>query len=1420
MKKLVILKFDGNFESGFQVNLEIANEEHRAYFISYTTNLPENISTSQILNNWHEIYCSLDSQFRIKSGGSSRGNLESLKQECKRESINLVASFNQWLNAPSFTFIANSIKELNPQDEIRIIIITSCHELRQLPWHLWDVLTELPLVEVALSSPNAERGERPYREKIRILIILGDHTEINIHQDKQYLQSFCGNDAEIILLQQPSRKQLNNYLQDNLGWDILFFSGHSQTQGMQGRIYLNDSDSLTMAELRDALQVAIQKRLQIAFFNSCDGLGIAYELKQLNIPQVIVMREPVPDKVAQEFLNYLVQQFTSGKSLYISVRNARLELQKLESDFPCASWLPVIVQNQTETPPTWQSLGIISFCPYQGLEKFTEEKAKYFFGRDKATSGLVAAVNNRPLVAVIGASGSGKSSLVFAGLIPQLRRDTVNNWLIIAFRPGKNPFESLAVALVSALNLPEDERRLVELELDINLKGDRSTLENFIANLTDGDRLGEDVTRVLLIADQFEEIYTLCTESESRKTFLDSLLQAVKNAPFFTLVLTLRADFLSRALDDYEPFGRALQEYQLEPVVRMSREELEQAITHPATQLGFEFERGLSNTIINDIQDGDGRLPLLEFTLTQLWKQQHSGRLTHQAYKNIGGVEKALANYADAVYAQLSDSERKKAQRVFIQLVQPGEGTEDTRKLATIEDVKPNNWNLVTYLADKRLVVTNRNESTNEETVEVVHEALIRHWERLRRWMQENRRFRIWQQGLIVALQQWMDSNKDDGALLRGATLAVAEDWLKQRGGEVSKVQRRFIEKSVGLQERERKQKQRLRRRIIAGLAGALLLSLSLAGFGWWQWQEARIRGMNTSILSIEAFLTSKLDLEALTEAVRIAKDLQKNPLGVPEDTKIRTVITLQKVVYGVRELNRKPSSLESTDSTEGNTELPSLTEIPSKPVDYYRHTGNSNIDIYGFEDGKIKIIKKDRQIVKTINTDTPSCRTCMEDIKLSPDGKTFISFDKYSGEIKLWSIDGEEIQIFKGHEENLNYWPLRGDPLPLITDVNFSPDSKTIVSSGLDGKILLWSKDSAEPQIVKNNLPSVQSVEFSLDGNTLTSINSDGMTQIWSVNGKKLQSLELEGEEGNSLSFDSIKFSYDGNNIIAGGYDSPLTLWNKNGKLLRKFDNDYGSTSEVKFSLNGNIISGGGGGIRIWSKDGKLLKSFKAFEQPTFSYQTPRMDFSLNGNIAVVNNAAIELWNQDGKLQKTIKEDDTYYQDISFSPDGNIIASISDKRIELWSKGGKLLQSIEDNGYIVDFSLNGNIIASADGRRINFWSKDGKLLGKGHSVGSITSISFSSKSDIIASGDDEGIIKIWNKEGKELQTIKTPSQIKSLSLSPDGKTLIYSGDKVILLHFDLDDLLKKGCDWLHDYLKNNRDVSAEDRRLCDNIKR
>ncbi|WP_238360925.1 CHAT domain-containing protein [Iningainema tapete] len=328
MKKLVILKFDGNIDSELHVTLEIGNDGERPYQ-TITGKLPGNNTITPLLNTWHNTYRSRYGQYRIKNPKITNVNIEALNEACQQQSQQLLESFNTWFQSKSFSPIISCLEQLKPEDEIRVIICTECQELRKLPWHLWDVLTNYQGAEIALSSPHAERGNRPYREKIRILIILGDSTGIKVEADKQELETYCG-EAEIVLLKEPSREKLNQHLQDNIGWDILFFSGHSLSQGTQGRIFLNRHESLTMAELRDALQIAIQRRLLLAFFNSCDGLGIAYELEQLNIPQVIVMRLPVPDKVAQEFLKYFLQQFTGGKSLYISVRNAREQLRSLE----------------------------------------------------------------------------------------------------------------------------------------------------------------------------------------------------------------------------------------------------------------------------------------------------------------------------------------------------------------------------------------------------------------------------------------------------------------------------------------------------------------------------------------------------------------------------------------------------------------------------------------------------------------------------------------------------------------------------------------------------------------------------------------------------------------------------------------------------------------------------------------------------------------------------------------------------------------------------------------------------------------------------------------------------------------------------------------------------------------------------------
>ncbi len=274
---------------------------------------------------------------------------------CQQLKINL----DNWLDSPEFRTIERQLrKELHPEDEIHFIIQTEDNQLRKIPWYNWQFFEDYPHAEMSLSSLNFEPGKIKHTsgKKVRILAIIGDSTGIDVETDKQLIANLTG--VEAVFLVEPQRQQLDELLWDKRGWDILFFAGHSNTQYDDniGNIYINNTDSLTINELKNALHKAIERGLQLAIFNSCEGLGLAAQLTDLHIPQIIVMREPVPDSVAQQFLKHFLTIFAYGESFYLAVREARERLQGIEGEFPGASWLPVIFQNPAEIPPTWQQL--------------------------------------------------------------------------------------------------------------------------------------------------------------------------------------------------------------------------------------------------------------------------------------------------------------------------------------------------------------------------------------------------------------------------------------------------------------------------------------------------------------------------------------------------------------------------------------------------------------------------------------------------------------------------------------------------------------------------------------------------------------------------------------------------------------------------------------------------------------------------------------------------------------------------------------------------------------------------------------------------------------------------------------------------------------------------------------------------------
>ena len=481
-------------------------------------------------------------------------------------------------------------------------------------------------------------------------------------------------------------------------------------------------------------------------------------------------------------------------------------------------------------------------CPYRGLFHFGPGDAEYFFGRKSFIETLFQATQTRNFIPLLGASGSGKSSVVFAGLVPKLQQE--GHWQFTHFRPGSEPFHALALALVPlyTTNLNETERLAQARQLANYLRDGDIPLADVFAQI----QQNYPSERVLLIADQFEELYTLCPDEKIRRNFLDKLTTFPFERVGMVLVLTMRADFLGNALS-YRPFADVLQNTDLK-LGPMNREELTEIIEKPAQKLEVTFEAGLVERILDDVESEPGNLPLLEFALTELWQRRQGKQLTHLAYTEIGQVQGALARHANEEYHKLSEAQREQMRRIFIQLVRPGEGREDTRRLATKAELGEVSWGLVKQLADARLVVTSRCEEAQVETVEVVHEALIRNWGELRGWMDTDRVFRAWQERLRAGMYQWQQIENgdvtgwDESRLLRGTALAEAEEKLKQRPEDLSEGELFYIQVSVKLRDKEQRRRERVRRQTVYVyvLAGGSILILALGILIQWQNAEKR----------------------------------------------------------------------------------------------------------------------------------------------------------------------------------------------------------------------------------------------------------------------------------------------------------------------------------------------------------------------------------------------------------------------------------------------------------------------------------------------------------------------------------------------------------------------------------------------------
>ncbi|MEG3956800.1 WD40 repeat domain-containing protein, partial [Microcoleus sp. herbarium2] len=929
---------------------------------------------------------------------------------------------------------------------------------------------------------------------------------------------------------------------------IVHFCGHGA--GEEGIVLEDDTGKMALVQtnaLASMFKLFAKKGVDCVILNACYSEVQAEAISQY-VNYVVGMNRAVGDKAAVAFAvafydaiaaEYAVEEaYELGRSQMMSFRENEIPVLKTKKILNSA--IDDIAINFEEViPPN----------PYQGLAAFGEEDADFFFGQEKFVNNLAEVTHKQPLVAVVGPSGSGKSSVVFAGLIPKLRKE--GNWLIEIFRPGKEPFLPLASALVRQLEPKAGETQ--QLREAVGLAGDlqqgRITLQQVVSRILERN----SGKRLLLVADQFEELYTLCQVKEEQERFADGLLMAIAQENI-TLVLTLRADFYGYVLS-YRPLRDALQEYTPQLLSSMKREELQAAIELPAQKLEVQLEPQLTQRILDDVGEEPGNLPLLEFALTRLWEKQINRELTHQAYEEIGGVKKAIANHAEQVYQQLSEIEKKQAQRIFVQLVRPGEGTEDTRRIATRAEVGEDNWNLVSYLAgyQARLVVTGRQEQ--EDTVEVVHEALIREWGTLREWMNANRQFRTWQERLKVALREWKNDNHDSGALLRGVPLTVAEDWLRKRADEMTQEERDFIQVSVKETDRERQERERRRQLTVIGLSGFSVIALGLAGLAGVGWGNAAINQINSLVQNSDALLN--LDgSKAVKASLKAVVQMRRTP-WVDANTRTQVELSLLNTV----------SYVAAPNTLGGHTKL----------VNGVSFSPNGKLLATGSSDNTVKLW--DTSTGKEIKTLTGHTKPVYR-VSFSPNGK-LLATGSADNTVKLWDTStGKEIKTLTGHTNS-------------VYAVSVSPDGKLLATGSADNTVKLWDTSTGkEIETLTGHTNWIYAVSFSPNGKLLATGSADNTVKLWDTStGKEIVTLS-----GHTNSVRAVSFSPNGKLLTTSSGDKTVKLWDtRTGKEIKTLTGHTNWVYAVSFSPDGKLLATGSGDktVKLWdTRTGKEIKT------------------------------------------------------------------------------------------------------------------------------------------------------------------------------------------------------------------------------------
>ena len=1081
--------------------------------------------------------------------------------------------------------------------------------------------------------------------------------------------------------------------------------------------------------------------------------------------------------------------------------------------YPTPIYQLVIEGLQADFPPlkmkfTGSEAPVPGEPPFKGLQYFEEADSELFFGRELLTAKLVRRLRDADaqfLSVVIGASGSGKSSLVRAGLIPALKKGSTlldgtkppegsTDWQVHILTPTAHPLEALATELTRDSDSVATTARLID-----DLAQEPRSLALFLAR-------ANSKRHIVLVVDQFEELFTLCRDEFEREAFIDNLLNLVSPGQSnTTLIITLRADFYAH-LAQYPELRDAVAQQQ-EYIGPMTAEELRLAIEEPARRGHWEFEPGLVDLILRDVGDEPGALPLLSHALLETWMRRAGHTLTLKGYADAGGVHGAIAHTAESIYQNLSPEEQAIARDIFLRLTELGEGTEDTRRRVAFEELTSAEDTahvrlVLNKLAEARLV------TLGENTVEVAHEALIREWPTLREWLNQDREGLRLHRHLTEAAYEWELLGRDPGALYRGAHLAQARGWAELHPKGMNAGERAFLNASIEQEQHEELEREEARQR---ELVAAKELAETQRQSAWRLRIRNRVITTVGSVAIILALLAGMFGVQSNRNAVQAEanfKQAEAQRLALEANRLLSSTGSPEQIAL----LSLR--SMKTQHTPEGDGALAAASRL-----NYPRQIFVGHSDLAGTvaisPDGKYVVTgswdktarlwdartgKEIRQFIG--HTD------CVDIVAFSPDGSNILT-SGCGSTTKLWdTTSGAELRQFDGAaaaystdgkivlttvENSVSLWDVTSGQkrkeftTPDNAEIYYpvlSPDGKYLLAGDSAGIAHLWDlQTDQEVQQFVGHTGIVFWVAFSPDGKAILTGSYDTTARLWDISTGK----ELQRFIGHTNVILCVAFSPDGKTIFTASDDKTARVWDaQSGRELGRFTSPAGVLS-LSVSRDGNfLLTGSRDGVaRLW--DVKPRIKLPLFDNNNLMISA--VAFSPDGTTVLTagdagDGGSARLWDaiSGQKMHEFSGLTAMINYGIAFSPGGKYILTGSrDKSIQLWDiqTGKEIYKLVEDGGLqSVAFSPDGKYFATATSSVARLWnSETGEKVRdfSGVDLG-IYRVTFSPNGQYLAAASSDGARLFEVSSGNLIRQFTGQTILHSVAFSPDGKYLVTSG--------------------------------------------